>query len=1067
MKNIKIEEGIKASLGDLINKVQSITNENQSELAVQLFTPGFFVKKLPTGALEADWETSILDLSPTDLIRINTRGRNPAFCYTAGGKILSLKETTSLDPRDIEGYYHYNTPTTINNSNVVYELWAIPTISESEPVDYLPNYKQTGEIKYLVDNYLAGFLLIKKGSTPPIINNETDSRPGGSAPIRQVFNTVEGIKLAEFTYRESTLNISNLIDFRLQNRAYLRPELYDFFNEAYLKHDFLLTHAEDSAGNNVLSFNKNGVNPPTLSGTFSLVSSKERIVSGGNTYVSKIKVTASNVPVPVNSVLAITVTPADYVSATNLTKTLEVIPLNDYTPHVDKILIGYHLRTFLDNGIPVEDNTGSTDVIENLGIGGSTPTPVNQQISVIYFVNGLPPLPPGQNISRSGIGSYVLTKDEAAEAYYNKTKSDLRFIKSGNDSNTYEQVSHKNDIYHSIDGSTRTGQAYTGVKFTNATIPVGLYAGYAWLNHENNTLGYIHRGVNSGDNGYIELGVFKNDGSELRAFRLEDGFLKAIGPNEYPGNTPADGNKLVTVAYGLLNRGDDAKGNYNWRIGKFVFYQPSETYAPDSSGPINSENIPESSTVKVLQFNFDNTNSVVIDLLDHRISGSLAPREGGEGAKDLVPRDWAISKINDSVINIINQYGEFDCIVKTLSSVINGIYEFHSVRDAILAGKKRIKIADGIYNMNDYSTGGDAPLPGFWPTQNDVVPNTGITITGENTTTINGLTYFLSTSHIINIKFKNIRFEVPSGTTGNLVKLGNVADNKYASNITFERCTFKGYCFPDTTLSIGTIGINISTFKDINEKEILVLDNCYFENNLMGIGINNGSIDSLNENVSSIKKFIKIINSTFYNNIIGIVPVFVHNFLIENCNFLETNDTRHSFIAFAGLTTTGSNANVQTIGFKRFIDTHTTGNISIIITKNKFFCNSTIQTEIYFKIEKHNSTDYCTSRRVTISNNHFISLANDFTSISYNKSPDGPPPAYHYFRIILFNNYFTNFNFTDSPTNDNDAGINYVSFGSDNEATINDYVLHVYGGTTNLAILTDNEIKISNFIERT
>lgn len=660
MKNIKIEEGIKASLGDLINKVQSITNENQSELAVQLFTPGFFVKKLPTGALEADWETSILDLSPTDLIRINTRGRNPAFCYTAGGKILSLKETTSLDPRDIEGYYHYNSTTTINNSNVVYELWVIPTISESEPVDYLPNYKQTGETKYLVDNYLAGFLLIKKGSTPPIINNETDSRPGSSTPIRQVFNTVEGIKLAEFTYRESTLTISNLIDFRLQNRAYLRPELYDFFNEAYLKHDFLLTHAEDSAGNNVLSFNKNGANPPTLSGTFSLVSSKERIVSGGNTYVSKIKVTASNVSVPVNSVLAITVTPADYVSATNLTKTLEVIPLNDYTPHVDKILIGYHLRTFLDNGIATEDNTGSTDVIENLGIGGSIPTPVNQQTSVIYFVNGLPPLPPGQNISRSGIGSYVLTKDEAAEAYYNKTKSDSRFIKSGNDGNSYEQVTHKNDVYHSIDGSTRTGQAYTGVKFTNATIPVGLYTGYAWLNHENNTLGYIHRGVNSGDNGYIELGVFKNDGSELRAFRLEDGFLKAIGPNEYPGNTPADGNKLVTVAYGLLNRGDDAKGNYNWRVGKFVFYQPSETYAPDSSGPINSENIPESSTVKVLQFNFDYSNPAVIDLLNHNITGSANPRTGNDGKRDLVPREFLDDKVTvltEAIAGLDNKIG--------------------------------------------------------------------------------------------------------------------------------------------------------------------------------------------------------------------------------------------------------------------------------------------------------------------------------------------------------------------------------------------------------------------------
>jgi hypothetical protein len=658
MKKLKISEGIKASLGDLINKAQNISLDNQSELAVQLFSPGFFVKKTINGALEDDWKPSIVD----NELKIATKGRKPAYCYTAGGKILSLKESSNLDPKDIDGYTYYNSTGTVNTNNVVYELWVVPNINESEPVDYLPNYKMTGETKYLVDNYLAGFLLIKKGAAPPtIIYNLDSTLPPTSITKgnRQIFNTVEGLKVAEFTYKESTNTITNLIDFRLENRAYLKQELYDFFNEAYLKHDYLLMHAEDSADNNVLSFKKNGINPPTLSGVFTLVSVKEKITTGLLTYPSKIKIAVNSLPVPVNSVLAITVTSADYVSASNLVKTLEVIPLDQYTPNVDKILIGYHLRTKLDGGVAnEEDSGGSTEVLPNLDGTENIPK-VNSELSVIYFVNGLPPLPPGQNISRNGIGSYILTKDEAAVAYYNKTKSDSRFFKTGNDSlGGYEQITYKNDAYHSVDGSARTGEAYNGVKFENEDIPVGLYAGYAWLNHENNTLGYMHRGVSSGDNAYIELGVFKNDGTGLRAFRIENGFMKTIGSNEYPGNTESDGNKLVTVAYGLLNRGDDAKGNYNWKLGKFLFYQPSEEFDSNLSQTINPENLAESSTIKVLQFNFDSINPVVMDLLDHRITGSLDPREGAEGEKDLIPRkflDNKITVINNSIEGLQNK----------------------------------------------------------------------------------------------------------------------------------------------------------------------------------------------------------------------------------------------------------------------------------------------------------------------------------------------------------------------------------------------------------------------------
>lgn len=1038
MKKIKISEGVKASLGDLINKVQSITNENQSELAVQLFTPGFFVKKTITGTLEADWRPSVVGSD----INIAIRGRTPAYSYTSGGKILSLKETSTLDPRDIDGYTHYNPAGIINTNNVVYELWVVPNISESEPTDYLPNYKMTGETKYLVDNYLAGFLLIKKGSTPPeVIYNADSGLPTSTTPpgSRYVFNTVEGIKLAEFTYKESTNTITNLVDFRLENRAYLKPELYDFFNEAYLKHDYLLTHAEDSAGNNILSFNKNGINPPTLSGVFTLVSVKEKIVNGSIVYPSKIKVTANSVPVPVNSVLAITVTAADYVSGSNLTKVLEIIPIDTYTPNIDKILIGYHLRTFLDNGISNEEDSGISNVLPNLD-GGDTPPAVNLESSVIYFVNGLPPLPPGQNISRSGIGSYVLTKDEAAVAYYNKTQSNAHFIKSGNDAIGYIQETHKNDIYHSIDGSTRTGQAYNGIKFANEDIPLGLVAGYAWLNHENGVLGYIHRGVNAGEDGYIEIGVFKNDGTGLKAFRIENGFLKVVGANDYPGNGDVDGNKLVTVAYGLLNRGDDAKGTYNWRIGKFVFYQPSEIYEPDSGQSLNSEHIPESSTIKVLQFNFDSSNPAVIDLLNHNITGSADPREGTEGSKDLVPRDWTINKINTSIFGIIDYHSEFDAIVKKTPTRTN---EYTTVTAALSAGKNRIKIMSDTYNLPEYTT------TSFWPTTLNL-NSTGILIRGEGNVIINGATIISSTASIQNMTFENITFknDYISGTNSSLVYFGSRINNILAHDIKFKNCKFEGSkTGAEGGTSTGTVGLNLASFNRVVNKDVVVLDNCLFYNNLIGIGVGYGGENDplITASSNRYQEYIKILNCKFEDNIIGITILSKYNFLIENCTFIS--GYKQSYIAFTGNdTNVDSNTNVETYGINNTGDQK---NI-IIIKNNNFDTYNDKGCAIYFKPGISDATYYCQLCSVIISDNKF-NCHNQLNvrAFIFAHAADGSPAADKHFKIILTNNYFVGFSTNLSSPNDNSFGLKFTT--GTNESTERVYQQFIYGGAPAVA----------------
>lgn len=1034
MKKIKVSEGVKSSLSDLINKVQSTTTDNQSELAVQLFTPGFFIKKNITNTLEADWQPSIVGAGS---ILVNTRNRIPAYCYTAGGKILSLKETSTLDPRDIDGYTHYNASGTINTANVVYELWVVPNISESDPVDYLPNYKMTGETKYLTDNYLAGFLLIKKGSTPPVINvvntdsqSITNTTPPGT---RQVFNTIEGIKLAEFTYKESTTTITNLVDFRLTNRAYLKPELYDFFNEAYLKHDYLLTHAEDSAGNNVLSFNKDGVNPPKLTGVFTLIAAKEKIISGLNTYPSKIKVTVANLPIPVNSVLAITLTPADYVSASNLTKTLEIIPIDQFTPNVDKLILGYHLRTYLDNGVVTpEEDSGTSDVIPNVD-GTDIPPAVNLETSVLYFVNGLPPLPPGQNISRNGIGSYILTKDEAEIAYYNKTKSNNRFIKSGNDSSTVDQITYKNDIYHSVD-SSRTVQAYNGVKFTEGTIPVGLNVGYAWLDNQNNVIGYIHRVGETINDAHLDIGILKNDATGATILRIKDGFANILGPNDYPGDN--EQTRLVTTLHAIKNRGGDARGNYNWKLGYFNFYQQSETYNQGLEQDVSPGAISPGSLIKVMTINHNAINPVVIELIDKLISGSANPREGAEGAKDLVPRDWTINKINNSIFGIIDYHSEFDAIVKKVPTRTN---EYTTVTAALSAGKTRIKILSDTYNLPEYTT------TSFWPTTLNL-NSSGILIKGEGNVIINGATLISSTVSIENITFENLTFKnnYISGTNSSLVYFGNSSDNILANNIKFKNCRFEGSkTFSDGGTSTGTIGLNLGTFNRIVNKDVVVLDNCLFYNNLIGVGVGYTGADNLIINVSSTRyqEYIKILNCKFDDNIIGITILSKYNFLIENCTFEASY--KQSYIAFTGNNTSvDSSTNVETWGIN-----NTGQQKNMVIIKNNNFDNFNDKgCAIYFKPGISDSTYYCQLCSVIISDNKFNCHSQvNVKSLVFAHAADGSPAADKHFKIILTNNYFIGFSTnTEDTINRNSFGLGFTA--GTTEAGERVYQQFIYGG---------------------
>ena len=70
--------------------------------------------------------------------------------------------------------------------------------------------------------------------------------------------------------------------------------------------------------------------------------------------------------------------------------------------------------------------------------------------------------------------------------YYNKSLSDAKFIKSGNDSPNPSVATHKSDLYHKIDG-TRSGLVLQGTQIVPddaLQYPTGKL-GYGWLKDTN------------------------------------------------------------------------------------------------------------------------------------------------------------------------------------------------------------------------------------------------------------------------------------------------------------------------------------------------------------------------------------------------------------------------------------------------------------------------------------------------------------------------------------------------------------------------------------------------------
>lgn len=337
MQRILINEGIKNSLANIITRSQDVSEENYRELIATLYSPGFFILKNSQGNLETDWKPEIVNDgngNPT-LLKINIKGKTPAKAYVNIGKIISLNDNYIFAPLSLRtitiggGQVEDQEDNPPPNAPTDYTLYAIAKNSDKEPVDYLPNYIADGETKNFVREYLADFIAVSSGG-------------------RQV--NVEGIKLCKFTVG-TTGNLSNLLDLRILNRAYIKPELYDFFMAGYAKHDFVLTAVDPSSAVQYLEFGTNFY----LKGSLVLV--------GGKSKTSKITVKFDDSPgrpqvlVPINSVIYITVTENEYFTSSVLDKELQVMPLADFSPSQDILVIGYHVTS----KIPTTNEIGEAE----------------------------------------------------------------------------------------------------------------------------------------------------------------------------------------------------------------------------------------------------------------------------------------------------------------------------------------------------------------------------------------------------------------------------------------------------------------------------------------------------------------------------------------------------------------------------------------------------------------------------------------------------------------------------------------------------------------------------------
>jgi hypothetical protein len=327
MKRLHAEEGLKINPIYLLNSITDINENNWREVVNRLFTPGLFVSKNSSGVFDHDFFTELVNpytQGQTDYqgikINISTIGY-PSRAFTKDGKFISLYSSFTI------------TPYTLSLIAGNYGLYIKPSSVAIESVSYLPNYTIGTEKKDLILEYLVDFQIIKSGELVP----------------------EDCIQVATFTMTivrgdPSYGVISNLVDTRAFNRAYLNRELYDFYPSDFLKHDYVVTAGAGGVGvdDGKIYYNTN----EQLKGSLTLYSAKQP-----NSRINVIFDGTQEYPIIVfpdaieTYILYIEVSLTEFFSANVITKPLLVTNATTYTPSADKIVVG--VRTI--NSIPQEE----------------------------------------------------------------------------------------------------------------------------------------------------------------------------------------------------------------------------------------------------------------------------------------------------------------------------------------------------------------------------------------------------------------------------------------------------------------------------------------------------------------------------------------------------------------------------------------------------------------------------------------------------------------------------------------------------------------------------------------
>lgn len=329
MKTINIEEGIKINPALLIDKVDEINQSNWREIIENLFTPGLFINQNEDGSLDSDFKpeiypTKIESVIVNKTIKINISALGLASrAYTGTGKIVSLYEPYFIVPQNLG---------IINPVTSTYYLYLRSDIVGIEKESYLPNYTVSGELKDSVQEYIANFDVLKSDVLPP----------------------GDYIKIASFTL-DKNFTVTNLVDLRLENRAYLRRELYDWFKSDYLKHDFITTtgHTGVGAGTGVLSYSETEL----LSGTLSLFSAKFPITRINVIFDGTTNFPTVQIPSDDDYILYVNVSRTEYISAGVINKPLLIEKATTFLPDVDKLVVGVRTANAVpSNSDPIFSN---------------------------------------------------------------------------------------------------------------------------------------------------------------------------------------------------------------------------------------------------------------------------------------------------------------------------------------------------------------------------------------------------------------------------------------------------------------------------------------------------------------------------------------------------------------------------------------------------------------------------------------------------------------------------------------------------------------------------------------